>query len=426
VHPGPGQWRGVLGMADESGRFSRRDFLIGVLFTGTVSAATTYFLPGGRSIPTVTLNFVTGADRTGARQLLVDIWNRANPATQIYSDVVEGSTTDQRRQMLERAQRGAADILNLDIINIPLFKSRDLIDPLPLSPDNFLPKTLVPSRAGAADDSSEYWAAPFNADAGMLFARGAPGSAVRSAAVPPLTNVLDGLVPPGSGGFAGQLMPLSSSTMEAFVVNVLEHALSRDDRILSEDGKPSENLEEWQGALEPLRAQIADGRVRQLDSEDDTRDEFRTESLPFMRNWPVKYRELQSGGDAGVASSSVLVGPLPLGVLGGQSLAIARAGREKARAKAFIDYLTSESSQKILAAYGLAATSPAAYADESIIAFIPHLKNVQGAVEKARPRPAVPRYEEFSDVLGRNVMALLQRGEVLSSGFMASLVATVH
>ena len=111
-------------MVDVPERFSRRDFLTGVLFTGTAAAAATYFAPGGRAIPSVVLNFITGVDPTGARDLLISMWNRANPSTRINIDLVGGSTADQRMQMLGRAQTGAADILNLDIINVSFFKFR--------------------------------------------------------------------------------------------------------------------------------------------------------------------------------------------------------------------------------------------------------------------------------------------------------------
>lgn len=406
-------------------RFSRRDFLTGVLFTGTAAAAATYFAPGGRAIPSVVLNFVTGVDPTGARDLLILMWNRANPSTKINIDPVEGSTADQRMQMLGRAQVGAADILNLDIINVSLFKSQGYIEPLELIPNNFLPKTLIASRLGNSNPNADYWAAPFNADVGMLFARGDPGSSVRAAALPSMSTVIDTLVPRGSHQFAGQLMPLSSSSYEAFVVNVLEHALSRDGRIIDEYGAPAEQLEVWQAALEPLQAAIADGRMNPGDSEEDTRDRFREQRLAYMRNWPVKYRELQRDGDAGIALSSVRVGSLPLGVLGGQSLAITRNCVDKVRAKAFIDYLTSDSSQKILASYGLAATSLAAYADQNLRAFIPHLDNVRGAIEEARLRPAHPNYQAFSDVLVRNMLGLLQRGQGLTTQFINELLATL-
>ncbi|MEU6696839.1 extracellular solute-binding protein [Pseudonocardia sp. NPDC046786] len=402
-------------------RFSRRDFLAGVLITGTLSAAATYYAPGGRPRTSVTLNFVTGEDPTGARNLLVAMWNQANPETRIQVDQVGGSTADQRTQMLSRVADGAADVLNLDIINIPLFRQQGHIRPLPLRPDDFLPRTLVPST-----DDGEFWAAPFTADVGMLFARGAAGSATVSAPAVPLRTVIDRSVPPGSGQFAGQLGPLSTSTLEAFVVNVLEHVLSRNPAVVEEErnGWPAE-LEVWLEAVEPLQAACSDGRIVRCDGEDDSRDRFRKGALRFMRNWPVKYRELQVAEDPGIDSSSVLVRALPTGILGGQSLAVSRDCVAPERAEAFIAYLTGEPSQKILASHGLPSTSPAVYADRNLEAFIPHLRNVRGAVETARLRPVHPRYPAYSEVLDRHMRALLDQGSGLTTQFVDELRATL-
>src|SRR5690606_19835693 len=92
-------------------RYSRRDFLIGVLACGTLTAGSLYLLPGGRSIPAIELTLVTGADDTGARDLLIEMWNRANPSATVRTIVVQGDTGDQRRAMVDLARSGRADIL---------------------------------------------------------------------------------------------------------------------------------------------------------------------------------------------------------------------------------------------------------------------------------------------------------------------------
>src|SRR5215468_5681357 len=104
--------------------YSRRDFLAGVLVSGTLSAAALYLAPGGRPLPSVSLALLTGTDSTGARQLLVDMWNQTNPNTTVNLKPVTGSTVDQRNEMIVAAESGTADILNLDIIDIPYFASR--------------------------------------------------------------------------------------------------------------------------------------------------------------------------------------------------------------------------------------------------------------------------------------------------------------
>jgi multiple sugar transport system substrate-binding protein len=399
--------------------YSRRDFLAGVLATGTLAAVGTYFAPGGRPGPSITLRFVTGRDLTGARDLLVSQWNRANPRARVEVDELTGSTVDQRAAMISRVTSGNADILNLDIINIPYFASRGHITPIELQDvDEFIPNTLLASKLGDPD-ASQHWAAPFNTDVGMLFTRLGTDLAAADTPEPTLATVIDGLAPDGSHQFAGQLRPLSSSSNEAFAVNILEHALSRDENILQGDnGMPARQLEVWQHAMEPLRAAVGAERILLCDSEEDTRDKFRTQSPTYMRNWPVKYRELQQFNDPDVARSRIRVGALPVGILGGQSLALAATSTEADRAVDFIQFLTSEDAQKILASYGIAATRKGAYSDPNLKAFIPHLEQIRGAVEQSRPRPIHPNYIGFSEAFVPHMKRLLEQGVGLTTQFV--------
>jgi multiple sugar transport system substrate-binding protein len=373
--------------------YSRRDFLAGVLATGTLAAVGTYFAPGGRPGPSITLRFVTGRDPTGGRDLLISQWNRANPRARVEVDEITGSTVDQRDAMISRVTSGNADVLNLDIINIPYFQSRGHITPIELQGvDEFIPNTLLASKLGDPG-ATQAWAAPFNTDVGMLFTRLGADPAAADATEPTLATVIDGLVPDRSRQFAGQLRPLSSSSNEAFVVNVLEHALSRNENILQGDnGMPARELEAWQHALQPLRVAIGAERILLCDSEDDTRDKF--------------------------ARSAVRVGSLPAGILGGQSLALAATSPQVSRAAEFIHFLTSVESQKVLASYGIAPTRKGAYADPNLRAFIPHLEQIRGAVEQARPRPVHPSYAAFSEAFVPPMRQLLEQGEDLTTRFV--------
>jgi len=154
---------------------SRRAFLIGVLSCGALSAAATYFLPGGKPAPSVRLKLLTGADSTGGRKLLFEMWNAANPDAQVDVTVVEGSTGDQKKRMIDAATNGTADLLNLDIIDIQEFAGQGLISRIELRKDRFMTRTIEASQVSS--DPGQYWAAPFNTDVGMLFERVAAGAA---------------------------------------------------------------------------------------------------------------------------------------------------------------------------------------------------------------------------------------------------------
>lgn len=407
-----------------SERYSRRDFLIGALTSGTLTAGALYLLPGGRSTPAIELTLATGADNTGARQLLVDIWNMVNPTVTVRLHTVRGATGDQRGEMEDLAENGQADIVNLDIIHIPYFASRGFITPIELeNPNAFLERALIAGRV--ENDGRHYWAVPFNTDVGLLFQRRPDYRVAPDAAT--LAEVIDN-APPGSRSFVGQLQPTASISHEAFVVNVLEHALSQDPDILSADGQPSYDLPRWQAALEPLVAAIRDERVALANTEGRTLDLFMgADGLQpqAMRNWPVAYRTLQQRNDSDVRTGRIQVDSLPLGVLGGQSLALVRKSRHHSAAADFIRFVTGEAAQKVLAAHGLAPTRIAAYNDENLSAFIPHLETIRDAVEKARPRPIHANYEAFAKAILDHGRVLLHQGVDLSPQFIEDLVVSL-
>jgi multiple sugar transport system substrate-binding protein len=387
-----------------------------VLACGTLSASAAYLLPGGRSRPAVELRIATGEDATGGRALLLDMWNRANPTITARSDTIASGTADERAVMLSRALAGEADIVNLDVIHIAEFAAKGLITPIPLvNPLEYLAPTLKMSEVAGRVD--RYWAAPFNTDVGLLFHRRPDDRPVASQ---PLGAVIDAL-PAGSHQFVGQLRPTSSTSDEAFVINILEQALARDAAILDDSGRPSYDLSRWQRALQPLRDAIAQGRIETADTEDNTRDQFSREKVRYMRNWPVKYRELQHARDPDAMAARLQVDPLPVGILGGQSLAVVARSPHVEQAIELIQFLTDEPAQKALAAHGLAPTRVSAYADRTLGVLFPHLSALREAIEKARPRPIHPDYGAFALVIRKHADALLYGGTELSLDFIAGM-----
>lgn len=260
----------------------------------------------------------------------------------------------------------------------------------------------------------------------MLFERLTPNSVSLNGEGPSLPPVIDRLVPDGSGQFTGQLRPSGLRSAEAFVVNVLEHALSRDPNIIDRTtGTPSLALERWQSALLPLRSALARGRVTAADTEDSSQDRFRLQRLSYMRNWPGQYRELQQDGDLDSMTLRIRVGALPNGILGGGSLAIASNAPQADRATEFVRFLTGVPAQKILASYAVPATRSAAYEDPDLQTFIPHLKGIRDAVEDARPRPITPRYQEFSEAMFRHFEKFVG-GADLSTTFIDDIRKTLN
>ncbi|MEV6306769.1 extracellular solute-binding protein [Actinoplanes sp. NPDC051861] len=386
--------------------YSRRSFLAGVLTAGMLSAATGYLLT--RREP-VTLTLATGAEPTGGgRNLLINLWNDLHPDVRIVPKEINSSTQDQFAKFTENR----ADIYNLDAIHIPRFAEAGRIDPIVPRNDISL---LGPVRrvCQVEGETERLWAVPFNADVGMLYRRVADKRAADSE--PGLDDVL------ATGSFTGQLDTVGVQTDEAFVINVLEHALAQDDAILDADGVVSYSLGQWKTALAPLADALRSRKVDAQTGEEDTVRAFQRDNLRYMRNWPVWFPGVDRQESAEPETAAIRLGRLPVGVLGGQSLAVDRDTPHREEAEQVIHFLTDTPAQKLLATYGFAPTGLDAYIDEELEDAAPQLSIVRYAVEGARPRPVHSGYAAFAQRFKEHTHAYLYQGEQLTQRFVQDM-----
>jgi multiple sugar transport system substrate-binding protein len=390
--------------------YSRRSFLAGALTAGTLSTSAGYFLTRRESVK---LRLATGADPTGGRQLLVSMWNELNPDAQIDVDEVTSSTQDQ----FDKFNETSADIFNLDVIHLPRFAAEGRITPV--TPHNDI--SLLPAVRrlcqvkGSADD---LWGVPFNTDVGLLFRR---ITDKRTAGPDPS---LQEVLRRSPEQFTGQLNTVGIQTDEAFVINVLEHALAQDDAILDGNGVLSYNLGQWREALGPLAAVIK--RVDAEAGEDDTTRAFQRRDLSYMRNWPVRFPALDRTERANDAATvEVRLASLPTGILGGQSLAIAKNSDHREVAERAIHFLTDAPAQRLLATFGFAPTGLDTYIDPVLREALPQLSTIRYAVQSARARPMHPNYAEFARLFKEHTYAYLYKGEQLSQRFMTDISAAL-
>jgi multiple sugar transport system substrate-binding protein len=355
------------------------------------------------------------------------MWNRANPDAPLKVDIVTGTTVDQKTNMLAAARSGMADIVNLDIIDIPEF-APGLIEPVRLDRGLFLGDVLKPGAI--KDKEEEYWAAPFNTDVGVLFERASDDSAPNEQS--DLVQVLSRLGSSKLAGFVGQLGSGSSASSEAFTINVLEHVISQDPDLLPKDvnfadgGIPFYEAARWQEALAPLRAAIADRRVISADNESTTLKLFMSSTGPrLMRHWPVAYRELQQNSDSDVRRGRIKVRAFPTAILGGQSLALVKKTTPNPHATRLINFLTSDEAQKVLAERGLAPTRKAAYNDPNLQATVPHLETIRQAVENARMRPIHRNYAQFTKAVANHIRPIMHTKDPVPSAFVDEIRAAL-
>ncbi|GAA1625946.1 extracellular solute-binding protein [Actinoplanes couchii] len=382
--------------------YSRRSFMVGTLSTGLLSSAAGYLLT--RHEP-VRLTLVTGGEPTGGgRNLLITLWNQLNPDIFIDAKIVPSTTYDQ----VEKFVATDADIYNLDLIHIPRFVVEERIEPI--TPRGDLSLLAPVQRVCQVDDGSgRLWAVPFNSDVGMLFRR-----IIDKRVADPEPELKDVLK---LDGFIGQLATVGPQTDEAFVINVLEHALAQDPLILDQEGVLSTSLSQWQSALAPLADAMRSGRIKANPSEEDTIRQFRQENLRYMRNWPVWFPSVDREERARPTTAEIRLSRLPVGILGGQSLAISKDTRYREAAEKVIRFLTDTAAQKLLATYGFAPPGLDAYIDEELKVSQPHLDMVRNAINDSRPRPMHPRYPEFAQRFKEHTYAYLHRGEALTQRF---------
>ncbi|AEV82398.1 putative ABC transporter-binding protein [Actinoplanes sp. SE50] len=385
--------------------YSRRSFIAGVLTAGMLSTAAGYLFT--RRVP-VTLTLVTGTDDTGGRTLLIKLWNTFHPDVTVEVVPVGNSTQDQYEKFVSTK----ADIYNLDIIHIPRFSGSGRITPID-APDGI---TLLPPvrRTCEIEGSTRLWAVPFNTDVGMLYRR------IAAKGARDLEPGLDAVIA-GTRLFTGQLSTEGTFTDEAFVVNVLEQALAQDPTILDDRGTVSFNLGQWQKALAPLAAAIYSRRVVVTAGETQTNEAFQRQGLRYMRNWPVYFPAIDRAEREKPGTAAIRLGALPIGILGGQALAVAEDTRHRAEAEAVIQFLTGMPAQKLLATYGFAPTSVEAYNDPELAATVPHLGKVRSAVERAHPRPMSAGYAAFSGIVRQHVYNYLYNRIQLGENFVQSM-----
>ena len=387
--------------------YSRRSFLAGALAAGTLSTMAGYLFTRPSSF---TLRLVTGADPTGGRELLISMWNELHPDAAIAVDVVNSSTMDQFEKFVETR----ADIYNLDAIHIRRFAAEKRIRQLEVDRDLSL---LEPIRRICEVEGEEhrYWAVPFNSDVGMLFRR------ITDKRLPDEEPTLLEAIGHRPAQFVGQLETGGTQTDEAFVINVLEHALAQDDAILAEDGTLSFSLGQWRTALRPLAEAIKEQRVLAEAGEDPTTEAFRSRNLRYMRNWPVEFRKLDRAERTEPGTAEIRIGPLPVGILGGQSLAVAEDTDHRVAAERAVRFLTDTPAQKLLATFGFAPTGIEAYTDPAVEGAVPHLRTIRNAVERSRPRPIHPNYAEFARRFRQHTYAYLHEDEDLSASFVGDI-----
>lgn len=375
------------------------------------------------------LYIATGTDTsTGAqRQRLLDEWNAAHPQNQAYQRTLQDSADLQHSWMVSQAQQkgNQVDVYNLDVTWIPEFASAGFIQSLTdVDTDGFLSRPLK-----SCQFNGSLWALPFNTDAGLLYYRtdlyGKDGADLPVRTPPSEDDMRQLAARHPAAVQAGYVTQLQR--YEGLTVNALEAIWAQGGDVVSDDGRVVLDPAQAALALAPLARGTAAGAGEQpgllpASLQDDERQStvaFASGAVGMMRNWPVWYGHLQhwsaeSPGTGFDISTHFAVRALPHSALGGQDLAISAGSTKPKAAKALIEFLTGQDSERALFGDGgLPATRTAAYHDANVLAKQPYAPVLLDALGKARTRPVTTHYPLFSDTFQDLVnQALLNGGKL--------------
>jgi len=128
----------------------------------------------------------------------------------------------------------------------------------------------------------------------------------------------------------------------------------------------------------------------------------------FHRNWPYAW-EVSNNPERSKIAGKVAITQLPhfsggksYATLGGWQLGISNYSQNKDAAWKFVQFLTSERIQKLLALKaGLAPTRKALYGDAEILGRYPQFSEMKEVFLTAYPRPRSPLYPAISNTLQR-------------------------
>jgi multiple sugar transport system substrate-binding protein len=208
-------------------------------------------------------------------------------------------------------------------------------------------------------------------------------------------------------GFSGQF-----KQYEGLVCDMMEYILSnggmlvdREKGVSAIEGKPA--LDAVRFVRDSIIGSAAPVGVLAY-QEPESLDLFIQGKAVFHRNWPYAWQIANDpqrstiAGKVGIAKLPHFPGGKSYAALGGWQLGISSYSEHKEAAWKFVQFLTSERIQKLLAVKsGKAPTRKALYDDPEVLKANPHFRDMKDVFLSAYPRPVTPLYPALSNVLQR-------------------------
>ena len=198
------------------------------------------------------------------------------------------------------------------------------------------------------------------------------------------------------------------------VCNGLEYIWSHGGEVLDGDRVPIDSPESVAG-LTAEQSMISDGVTPQAVASYtlfEAHTTFLNGDAVFCRNWPYMYGAAGDPERSKITLNQVGFSPLPVGeglsqsasCLGGWNMLISASSEMQDEAWAFVQFMTSEESQK---KYSITAftlpTLKTLYDDREILEKVPVVDLSKEALQNARPRPVSPNYSQMSSEMAEQV-----------------------
>jgi multiple sugar transport system substrate-binding protein len=383
------------------------------------------------------ITFAIGSDdiSSGKNWLttVVGAWNQAHPGQKVTPILLPEASNVQLDQLVANLQAKSPiyDVIDMDVVWTAEFASNGWI--LSLSPKEFNLKDFLQPAVNTAEYQNQLWAIPDYSNADLLYYR----KDVLAAAhlKPPTTwaqleQMAETVAPKyGLKGYAGTF-----AQYEGLTVNFAEAVQSAGGSILQGTQVTLNTKPALQG-LENLVNGFSAGWIPAETftyEEVAAQDAFRNGQFLFLNDWPDVWAAL--GADP---AEKYGFAPLPgqtagsgSSTLGGANLAVSAYSLHPRTALAFIRYLTEPAQQRIMLEQGsFPPVLTQLYTDKTLINEFPYLPTLYQAIETAKPRPAIPDYDQASLVISSEVNQALQ-GEITPQAALAAmqsqLTAIIH
>lgn len=299
------------------------------------------------------------------------------------------------------------DLLLMDVTWTPKYAAAGWLEPLePLLGDDALAGMAPGAQLGNAFDG-HLWRLPLLADMGLLYWRTdlmeRPPRTLQELQATASDLQRRGVVPWGYVWQGRQYEGLSCVFLEVLRDFGGHWLRPGDDRHADLDSAEAIAAAGWLADL--VRSGVTPQAVANV-SESESLQIFAAGEAAFMRNWPYAWAELQKPGSA--VAGRVGVVSLGDGTQGSWGFSMLRGSAHPQQAGTVMRWFISEPTSRDLALrYGYTPVWQSLLNDDTLQAQLPLLPVLRQALERTALRPLTPLYAQLSDVVQRQLSALI-------------------